>query len=283
MLGAHRLVGLAHVDRVAAVERGFQGVERGAPLLVAGEQISQLSKRVGLGVWRRRMLICGISSRRAPRDHFVAIVRLGVVGRSGDPGVAKPVGRILGRGGDRRARELLGGREIASSDSPGRLGQQLPRRLALDLIANRRCRDAQRLGEPHGVARHVLACEGPVFGRYSARGKQDEQEGERAQSVNHRRPIDFSARPYAVNLARGRSAFDEKQPQALSTNMARPSGAESRRQAHDESRSLGRRVIEFRDSPGQALSLIVAVVAPEAITLKHQRARPEPCARRLTR
>ena len=164
MLGAHRLVGLAHVNGVAAVERGFQGVERGAPLLVAGEQIGQLSKRVGLGVWRRRMLISGISGRRAARDHFVAIVRLGVVGRGGDPGVGEPVGRILRRGGDRRAGELLGGREIASGDSPGGLRQQLLRRLALDLIANRRCRDAQRLGEPHGVARHVLAREGPGFG-----------------------------------------------------------------------------------------------------------------------
>ncbi len=258
MLGAHRLVGLAHVDGVPAVERSFQGVERGAPLLVASKQIGELSKRVGLGVRRRRMLISGISGRRASRDHFIAIVRLGVIGRGSDPGVSEPVGRVLGRGGDRCACELLGGREIASGDSPGGFAEQLLRRLALDLIANRRGRDAQRLREPHGVARHVLAREGLGLGGAGASGKQDEQEGERAQSVKHRRPINFSARPCAVNLARGLSAFDEKQPQALSTNMARPSGAEARRKAHDESRSFCRRVVEFGDSLDPAQSLILA-------------------------
>ena len=124
MLGAHRLVGLAHVNGVPAVERGFQGVERGAPLLVASTQIGELSKRVGLGVRRRRMLIGGISRGRSPRDHFVAVVCLGVVGRGGDPSVSEPVGRILGRGGDRRSGELFGGREIPSSDSPGGFAEQ---------------------------------------------------------------------------------------------------------------------------------------------------------------
>ena len=121
VLGAHRLVGLAHVNGIPAVERGFQGVERGAPLLVAGEQIGELSKRVGLGVRRRRMLISGISGRRASRDHFIAVVRLGVIGRGSDPGVSEPVGRVLGRGGDRCAGELLGGRRNRLRRQPWRL------------------------------------------------------------------------------------------------------------------------------------------------------------------
>src|SRR5271166_4214543 len=41
VLGAHRLVGFSDVDRIATVERGFQGVEGWTPLLVTREQIAK--------------------------------------------------------------------------------------------------------------------------------------------------------------------------------------------------------------------------------------------------
>ena len=185
MLGAHRLVGLAHVDRVVAVERGLQGVERGTPLLVAREQIGEHGERRGLRVRRRRMLIGGISRGRAAGDEIVAVVRLGVVGRGRDPGVGKPVGGVLGGRGDRRAGELLGGSEVAAGDGPRGLRQQLLRRLAFDLGANGSRRDAQSLREPHGVARHVLAREWLGLGRAGGARHQDQEDSERAQSVKH--------------------------------------------------------------------------------------------------
>ena len=188
MLGAHRLIGLAHVDRVVAVERGLQGVERGAPLLVAREQISEHGERRGLRVRRRRMLISGIGRGRAAGDEVVAVVRLGVVGRSRDPGVSEPVRRVLGRRGDRRACELLGGSEVAARDGPRGLRQQLLRRLAFDLGANGGRRDAQSLREPHGVARHVLAREWLGLGRAGGARQQEHENSERAQSVKHGRP-----------------------------------------------------------------------------------------------
>ena len=58
------------------------------------------------------MLIGGISRSRAAGDEIVAVVRLGVVGRGGNPGVGEPVGWVLGRGGDRCAGELIGGSEV---------------------------------------------------------------------------------------------------------------------------------------------------------------------------
>ena len=204
MLGAHRLVGLAHVDRVVAVERGLQGVERRAPLLVAREQIGEHGERRGLRVWRRRMLIGGIGRGRAAGDEFVAVVRLGVVGRSRNPGVGKPVGGVLGRGGDRRAGELLGGGEVAAGDSPGGFAQQLLRRLAFDLGANGRRRDAQGFGQTHGVARHVLARERLGLGGAGGARKQDQKDGERTQSVKHGATFKLTRRRLAANLARSK-------------------------------------------------------------------------------
>ena len=81
VLGAHRFIGLAHVDRIVAVERGLQGVQGWAPLLVARQQISEHGERRGLRVGRRRMLIGGIGRCRALADHLVAVVRLRVVRR----------------------------------------------------------------------------------------------------------------------------------------------------------------------------------------------------------
>ena len=185
MLGAHRLIGLAHIDRVVAVERGLQGVERRAPLLVAREQVGEHGERRGLRVRRRRTQIGGIGRGRAAGDEFVAVVRLGVVGRGRDPGVSQPVGGVLGRGGDRCAGELLGGGEVAAGDGLGGFGQQLLRRLAFDLAADRRRGDAQGLRQPHGVARHVLARERLGLGGAGASRKQDQKDGERAQSVKH--------------------------------------------------------------------------------------------------
>src|SRR5258707_8365716 len=72
VLGPHRLISLAHVNRVTAVERGLEGVERGAPLLVAREQIGEHGKRRSLRVGYRRMLIGGIGRRRAAGDHLVS-------------------------------------------------------------------------------------------------------------------------------------------------------------------------------------------------------------------
>ena len=53
MLLAHRLVGLAHVDIVAPVERGLQRVERRAPQLVPGEKIAERREGAGLRLGRR--------------------------------------------------------------------------------------------------------------------------------------------------------------------------------------------------------------------------------------
>ena len=119
MLGAHRLVGLAHVGRVVAVERSLERVERGAPLLVAREQISEVGERRGLSVRGGRALIGGVGGGRSAGDEFVAVVRLGVVGRGRDRGVGEPVGGVLGRGGDRRSGELLCGVEVAAGDGLG--------------------------------------------------------------------------------------------------------------------------------------------------------------------
>ena len=181
MLGAHRLVGLAHIDRVVAVERGLQGVERRAPLLVAREQIGEHGERRGLRVRRGRALIGGVGRGRAAGDEIVSVIRLRVVGRSRDASVAKPVGGVLGRGGDRCARELLGGVEVAARNSLGGVRQQLLRRLAFDLPANRRSSDAQRLREPHGVARHILARERLDLRRAGA-SPQAGSEGRRANA-----------------------------------------------------------------------------------------------------
>ena len=112
MLGAHRLVGLAHVDRILAIERGFQGVKRRPPLLVAGEQIGENGERRGLRLWRLRMLVRRVGRRRALRHHLVAVVCLGVVGCGGDAGIGQPVGRVLWGRGDRRAGKRLGPDEI---------------------------------------------------------------------------------------------------------------------------------------------------------------------------
>ena len=185
VIGAHRLIGLAHIDRVVAVERGLERVERRSPLLVAREQVRQYGERRGLSVWGRRMLIGGISRRRSAGDEFVAVVRLGVVGCGGNPSIGEPVGRVLGGGGDRRACELLRVAKVGAGDGARGLGQQLLRRLAFDLRADRRRRDAQGLGQTHGVARHVLAREGLGLGGGGAPGKQDQKDGERAQSVKH--------------------------------------------------------------------------------------------------
>ncbi len=185
MLGAHRLIGLAHVDRVVAIERGFQGVERGAPKLVAREQVRELGERRSLGLRRRRAQIGGVGRGRSAGDELIAVVRLCVVGRGRDAGVSKPVSGVLGRGDDRRASELLGGAEVAADDGLGRLRQQLLRRLAFDLSANRRRGDAQRFREPHGVAGHVLAPERLDLRRAGVSPKQDQKDDERAQSVKH--------------------------------------------------------------------------------------------------
>ena len=154
-------------------------------MLVSRQQIGKHCERRRLRVGRRRMLVGGIGRSRALCDHLVAVVRLGVIGRGGNSSVRKPVGRVLGRRDDRRASELLGVGEIGAHDSPGGLGQQLLRRLAFDLGTNGRRRDAQSLRQPHGVARHVLACEWLDLGSADGARKQDQEDGERAQSVKH--------------------------------------------------------------------------------------------------
>ena len=112
VLGAHRLVALAHVDGVAPVERGLQCVQRRAPLFMARQEIGEHGERRGLRVGRRRALIGGIGGGRPAGDEVVAVVRLRIVGLDRDAGISEPVGGILGSGGDRGARELLGDAEV---------------------------------------------------------------------------------------------------------------------------------------------------------------------------
>src|SRR4029077_1764418 len=116
-----------------------------------------------------------------------------------DSSVSKPVGGVLGRRGDRRAGELIRGGKVAARDSPSGLGQQLLRRLAFDLGANRRRRDAQGLGQAYSVARHVLACKGLGLGGESCAGEQ-EKDGERAQGVKHVN-LQMTCKRLNVNLA----------------------------------------------------------------------------------
>jgi hypothetical protein len=146
------------------VERGLQGMQGGARLLVSREQIGEHSKRLGLRIRRRRMLIGGISRSRSAGDEIVPIVGLRVVGRSGNRSGGEPVGWVRGRGGNGCAGELVGRGEVAACDSLSGFRQQLPRRFAFDRGADRRRRAAQGLGQAYGVARHVLACEGLGLG-----------------------------------------------------------------------------------------------------------------------
>ena len=190
VLGAHRLVGLADVDRVVAVERGLERIERGPPLFVAGEQIGERGEGGRLGGGRGRAQISGVGRGSAAADEFIAVVGFRVVRRGRDGGVGEPVRGILGRGGDRRAGELLGFDEVAAGDSARRRLRQLLRRLVLDLRADRGGGDPQRLGKPHRVARQVLARERPGLGCRGGPGEEDQKDGERAQSVEHVRPSD---------------------------------------------------------------------------------------------
>ncbi len=129
VLLAHRLVGLAHVDVVAPVERGLEGVERAPPDFVPGEQVAERRERQGLRVGRRGMLVGGVGGGRAARDEFLAIVRLGVVGLDRDIGVGEPARRIFRRGGHRGGGELLGGVELACGRGGGSGLAQIVRRL----------------------------------------------------------------------------------------------------------------------------------------------------------
>ena len=112
MLLAHGLVGLAHVDVVAPVERGLESVERAAPGFVAGEQIAEHRERQGLRVGRSGMLVGGVGRGRALGDELVAAIRLGVIGLDRDAGVGKPARRVFWRGGDGGGCELLRGVEL---------------------------------------------------------------------------------------------------------------------------------------------------------------------------
>ena len=176
MLGAHRLVGLAHVDRVAPVERGLERVERRAPKLVAREQIGKSGERLGLRIGRGRAQIGGVGGGRPVGDEVIAVIRFRIVSLDGDIGVSEPVDGVLGSGGDRRAGELLGAGKVARGDSGGGCLAQLVGRLVLDLSANRSGCNAQRLGQAHRIARHVLARERLDLGR--AGGGRKHYDGE---------------------------------------------------------------------------------------------------------
>ena len=115
MLGAHRLVGLAHIDGVAPVERGFQRVQRRAPVFVARQEVGKQRRAPRLGVGRRRAQIGGVGRGRATGDELIAVIRLGVVGLDRDVSVGEPVGRVFGSGGDRRAGEFFRRPEVAAA------------------------------------------------------------------------------------------------------------------------------------------------------------------------
>ncbi len=117
VLGAHGLVGLAHVDCVAPVQRRLQGVKRRAPKLVARQKVCEHGKRCGLRVRRRRAQIGGVGRGRPASDELITVVRLRVVGLDRDARVSEPVRGVLGSGGDRRARELFGGVEVCTRRS----------------------------------------------------------------------------------------------------------------------------------------------------------------------
>ncbi len=175
MLFAHRLVGLAHVDGVATVERGFERVERRAPELVAGEKIAERRERRGLRLLCRRMLVGGVGGGRASADELVATVRLGVVGLDRNVRVREPVGRVLRRGGDRGGGEFLRGAELAG-DRRGRGGlAEVFRRLVLGQRPDRGRVRPQGLGQTHGVARHVLASERLSVRRKSGAGRRQQE------------------------------------------------------------------------------------------------------------
>ena len=185
MLVPHRLVGLAHVDGVAPVERSFQRVERRAPQLVARQKIGEHGESRGLRVGRRRAQIRGIGGGRPAGDEVIAVIRLRIVSLDRDVSVSEPVGRVLGSGGDRRAGELLGGAEVGLGDRGGGSLAQLIWRLVLDLSADRSRSDAQGLRQAHRIARHVLARERLDLGGAGGGRDQEQKDGERAQSLKH--------------------------------------------------------------------------------------------------
>ncbi len=187
MLGAHVFVGLAHVGRVVLVERGAQRVERRAPELVARQQRAEGCERLRLRLRGRRALVGGVSRGRAIGDEVVAVVGLRVVGADRDVGERKPVGGILGRRRDRGCCQFLRGVELAGGRG-GRSGLAKDvGRLAGDRRADLRRGDAKRFGEPHRVARHVLALIGPGLGREGGgRRQQQKEKRERAKRLTHR-------------------------------------------------------------------------------------------------
>ena len=143
---------------------------------MAREQIGKSGERLGLRVGRGRAQIGGVGGGRPVGDEVIAVIRLRVVSLDRDIGVSEPVGGVLGSGGDRRAGELLGAAEVARGDSGGGCLAQLVGRLVLDLSADRSGRNAQRLGQAHRVARHVLARERLDLGR--AGGGRKHYDGE---------------------------------------------------------------------------------------------------------
>ncbi len=183
---AHVLVGLADVDRIAPGERGAESVERRAPHLAPREKIAENRQRVGLRGGRRRPLIGGVGRGRAAGHEIVAAIQLGVVGLDRQIRQGEPVGGVLGRGGDGRARQLLRGVEFGRSDGGSGVPAQFIGRPALDLRADRRRLVAQRLGQPHDVARHVLARVGLDLGADRRAGcHEQDEEGDGAQRMEH--------------------------------------------------------------------------------------------------
>ena len=187
VLLAQRLVGLAHVERVASVERRLVGVERAAPRAVPREQAAERRQRIGLGGRRRRALVGGVRGGRPLRDEIPAVVRLGVVGLDRDIGVGEPVDRVLRRRGHGGGRESGGDVVFAGDGGRGGRLAQVIRRLAGRLGADLARLDLQRLGKPHRVARHVLVEVGPDLGG-EGRAREKEREEDGAKSLEQGDP-----------------------------------------------------------------------------------------------
>ena len=185
MLGTHRLVDFSEVDRVAPVERGFQGVESRSPLLVAREQIAKQRQRAGLRFGRRRVLISRVGRGCALRHKLIAVVRLCIVSLDRDRGEGEPVRRILRRRGDCGGRELGCVVELRSRRRGSGGFAQVFRRLSLRLRPDRNGLGAQCLRQADRVARHIFARERLDVRGTRRAGQEHQTQGEQTQDKQH--------------------------------------------------------------------------------------------------
>ncbi|THD47754.1 MAG: peptidoglycan-binding protein [Bradyrhizobium sp.] len=169
------LIDLAHVLIVAAIEAGVIGVERWAPHFVPREEIAKQRQRLGLLRRGGRVLKGGVSGGLAMLDEIVAAVRLRFVRLRAKPGEREPACRVFGIGDNGRAEQCVGGLVVARGyRRAGFLAQRLGA-LALDLGADLRGLFAQRLVQPHDIAREIVANIGFNRGGRDRRAGRDEE------------------------------------------------------------------------------------------------------------